>query len=262
MKTTCPKFFAFAFAFSTIALSISSWLAAAQTVNSRWKDQEIKIDGAAGEWPVLTPLDDNIAIAAANDTQDLYLAIATSDAQRRRQLAITGLIVWLDAAGGKKETFGIRIPGSGFQMPAGRFGGGSQPPEPPQPKITYIELLCPGKDDRRRLDLSAESEVTVAAAVNEGTLLYEFRLPLAAASAAQPYGIGATTNRPVGLGLQTPKLEVPQGGGQPGGRGRGGFGRGGRGDGGFGGGGMRGRGPMQMKELKLWTTLALARESR
>ena len=49
MKTTCPKFFAFAFAFSTIALSISSWLAAAQTVNSRWKDQEIKIDGAAGE---------------------------------------------------------------------------------------------------------------------------------------------------------------------------------------------------------------------
>ena len=243
--------------------------AAAQTVNSRWKDQEIKIDGAAGEWPVLTPLDDNIAIAAANDAQYLYLAIATSDVQRRRQFAITGLIVWVDAAGGKKETFGIRIPGSGFQMPAGRFGGGasgdgrsSQPPEPPQPKITYIELLGPGKDDRRRLDLSPESEITVAAAVNEGTLLYEFRLPLAAASAAQPSGIGAKMDRPVGLGLQTPKLEVPQGGGQSGGGGRGGFGRGGRGGGGFGDGGMRGRGPMQMKELKLWTTLALARETR
>jgi hypothetical protein len=69
-------------------------------------------------------------------------------------------------------------------------------------------------------------------------------------------------DRPVGLGLQTPKLEVPQGGGRPGGGGRGGFGRGGRGGGGFGDGGMRGRGPMQMKELKLWTTLALARETR
>ena len=156
-------------------------------------------------------------------------------------------------------------------MPAGRFGGGasgdgrsSQPPEPPQPTITYIELLGPGKDDRRRLDLSPESEITVAAAVNEGTLLYEFRLPLAAASAAQP-GIGAKMDRPVGLGLQTPKLEVPQGGVQSGGGGRGGrggFGRGGRGGGGFGDGGMRGRGPMQMKELKLWTTLALARGTR
>ena len=263
MKTTCPRFFTFAIA--AVALSISAWLTAAQTVKSRWKDQTIKIDGVAAEWPVLTALDDNIATAAANDTQDLYLAIATSDAQRRRQLAITGLIVWLDAAGGKKETFGIRIPGSGFQMPSGRFGGVSQPPEPPQPKITYIELLGPGKDDRRRLDLSAESEVTVAAAVNEGTLLYEFRLPLAAASAAQPFGIGAKMDRPVGLGLQTPKLEVPQSGGQPGGGGRGGrggFGRGGRSEGSFGGGGMRGRGPMQMKELKLWTTLALARETR
>jgi hypothetical protein len=270
VKTTCPRFFSFAIA--AIALSISAWLAAAETVKSRWKDQAIKIDGVAAEWPVLTALDDNIAAAAANDAQDLYLAIASSDAQRRNQLAITGLIVWLDAAGGKKETFGIRIPGSGFQMPAGRFGGGpagdgrsSQPPEPPQPKITHIELLGPGKDDRRRLDLSPESEITVAAAVHEGTLLYEFRLPLAAASAAQPSGIGAKMDRPVGLGLQTPKLEVPQGGGQPGGGGRGGrggFGRGGRGGGSVGDGRMRGRGPMQMKELKLWTTLALARETR
>ncbi len=267
MKTRCPRFFAFAIA--AIALSISAWLAAAQTVKSRWKDQTIKIDGVAAEWPVLTALDDNIATAAANDTQDLYLAIATSDGQRRRQLAMTGLIVWIDAAGGKKETFGIRIPGSGFQMPAGRFSGGgsgdgpnSQPPEPPLPKITYIELLGPGKDDRRRLDLSPESEITVAAAVNEGTLLYEFRVPLAAASAAQPSGIGAKMDRPLGLGLQTPKLEVPQSGGQPGGGGRGGFGRGGRGGEVFGDGGMRGRGPMQMKEMKFWTTLALARESR
>ena len=133
-----------------------------------------QIDGVAAEWPVLTALDDNIATAAANDAQNLYLAIATSDAQRRNQLAITGLIVWVDAAGGKKETFGIRIPGSGFRMPAGRFGGGpsgdgpaAQPPEPPQPKITYIELLGPGKDDRRRLDFSPESEITVAAAVNK-----------------------------------------------------------------------------------------------
>jgi hypothetical protein len=269
VETTYPRFFTFAIA--AIALSISAWLAAAQTVKSRWKDQTITIDGVAAEWPVLTALDDNVATAAANDAQNLYLAIATSDAERRNQLAITGLIVWLDAAGGKKKTFGIRIPGSGFRMPAGRFGGGpsgdggsSQPPEPPQPKITYIELLGPGKDDRRRLDLSPESEITVAAAVHEGTLLYEFRLPLAAASAAQPFGIGAKMDRPVGLGLQTPKLEVPQGGGRPGGGrgGRGGFGRGGRGGGGSGDGGMRGRGPMQMKELKLWTTLALARETR
>lgn len=76
MNTTYPRFFTFAIA--AIALSISARLAAAQTVKSRWKDQTITIDGVAAEWPVLTALDDNIATAAANDAQNLYLAIATA----------------------------------------------------------------------------------------------------------------------------------------------------------------------------------------
>lgn len=274
MRTTHPKL---TVAITAIALSIPAWLAATQAVASRWTDQEINIDGAVSEWPVLTALDENISVAAANDGKNLYLAIATSDAQRRRQLAITGLMVWLDPAGGKKEKYGIRIPGADFQMPGGRFGGArngdsSQPPEPPQPKITYVELLGPGKDDRRRLDLAAESAIAVAAAVNEGTLLYEFRLPLAESSTTQPYGIGAKTDKPLGFGLQIPTPEFPQGGGQRGGGGlggggrsgggRGGIGGTGRGGGGFGGGGMRGRGGAQMKELKVWTTLTLAREAR
>jgi hypothetical protein len=257
----------FTLATTIIALSLSAWLAGVEPVTSHWKDQPIEIDGSSAEWPVLTPLDDSMAVAAANDARDLYVAVATSDVQRRRQLAMLGLIVWIDVAGGKKETYGIRIPGSGFQMPAGRFGGaaGDAPraPEPPAPRITYIELLGPKKDDRRRLELRGESAIAVAAGVSEGTLVYEVRLPLAASTPAEPYGIGAKTNRTLGLGLQIPKPERPEGG-APRGGGVGGFGgRGGRGGpdgfgGGRGGGGMRGRGPMEMNELKLWTTLTLA----
>jgi hypothetical protein len=257
----------FNLAITIIALSLSAWLAAAQALTSRWKDQDIKIDGDGGEWPVLTTVDHNIAVAAANDAGDLYLALATSDAQRRRQLAIAGLIVWIDAAGGKKETYGIRIPGAGFEMPTGRFGGaagdGNRAPEPPAPRITYIELLGPRKDDRRRLDLGGESAIAVAAGVSEGTLLYELRVPLVLSSIAQSFAVGAKTDRPVGLGLQIPKPERPEGVTSRGGSG--GFGGpGGRGGlgGGRGGGGMRGRGPMEMKELKLWATLTLAHESR
>jgi hypothetical protein len=256
-------------------LSTGTWLAASQPVASRWKDRDIQVNGDISGWPELTPVDGNISVGAVNDARDLYLAVATSDLQRRRQLTITGLIVWLDAAGGKKETYGIRIPGAGFERVsrsgAPQSGAASrkrstQPPDVPLPQFTYIELLGPGKDDKRRLELAAVPAIAVAGDLADGTLLYEFRLPLARSTDA-PYGIGAKTDRPLSLGLQTPKLDAPEME-RPGGRGFGGGGGGfGGGDrGGFGGGrrggdmgGMRGDSPMQaMKELKIWTTLTLA----
>jgi hypothetical protein len=257
-------------------------LLAASALASHWRDSEHKVDGATDDWPVLDSIGDDVSVAAVNDDGDLYLAIATSDAQRRRQLTMTGLVVWLDPAGGRKETYGVRIPGTGFAALAGRGrfarAGGASPdasgdaqPSETVASVTSVELLGPGKDDRRRIELSAVPEIAVAAGLHEGTLLYELRLPLAARSSDRPYGIGAGVDRPLGLGIETPKLERPdssygtRGGGGAGGRGgiggrRGGFG-GGRG-GGFGGGrggGMRGRGAAQMKDLKIWTTVTLAR---
>jgi hypothetical protein len=134
-------------------------------------------------------------------------------------------------------------------------------------------LLGPGKDDKRRVELAVVTAIAVAGAVAEGTLLYEFRLPLSRLSNESPYGIGAKPEQSLSLGLRTPKLDTsdtaPTGGRGFGG-GAGGFGGGGGGRGGFGGGrtggdmgDMRGPDPMRaMKELKIWTTLTLAHEPR
>jgi hypothetical protein len=99
--------------------------------------------------------------------------------------------------------------------------------------------------------------------------LYELRLPLAGRSGAQPYGIGAKLDRALGLGIETPRLERPEGaiGGRGGdGRRGGGFRRGGGGFGDPGGrgsdAGMRGRGGVsQLKAVKIWTSLTLARRA-
>ncbi|MEO5898026.1 MAG: hypothetical protein ABIS06_20250 [Vicinamibacterales bacterium] len=235
----------------------SAWLSASQPIASRWRDKDIAVDGTISEWTELTSFDEGISVAAFNDGRDLYLAVASSDAQRRRQLATAGLVVWLDPGGGKKEVFGVRIPGAAMSLPA----------------ITYIELWGPGKNDKRRIELSADTGIKIGTALDQGTLAYELKIPLSSPASAQPYGIQASADHPIGLGLRTPKLERLSTGGRDGGMGgmggrRGGGGMAGGRRGGVGGrtGGGGGRtgagGGAQVKDLKLWTILTLARETR
>lgn len=256
----------------TCLFAIATAVAVPSGVTSRWKDQPIQIDGRIDEWRELVSLKHGVSVAAANDESDLFIAVASSDAQRRRHLLATGLIVWLDAKGGKKRTFGIRIPGAGLSAVAGAIG--SRPEsldegtpvvhrEMPQPEFTYLEILGPGKDDRSRVQLSAESDLAAAGRIASGTLLYEIMVPLGMATRARPHSLSVPLDRTLGFGLETPRLEEPQRGQQNGQRGLGGAGGMGRGRGGSEtpgarGGAMRPVNPA-LSELKLWTTVALAR---
>jgi hypothetical protein len=81
---------------------------------------EHRVDGPTDDWPVLDSIGDDVSVAAANDGRALYLAVATTDARRRRQLMMTALIVWLDPADGDKQTYAVRIAGAGFAAVGGR----------------------------------------------------------------------------------------------------------------------------------------------
>ena len=248
---------------------------------------KITIDGNVDEWPQLEPLDEtHVSAAAQNDGRNLYLLIATSDQARRRQLLAAGVIVWLDADGGKKHNFGIRIPGmlfSGFA--GGRRGPRNEMPPPPDfgegrqvPSLSYVEIVGPGKDDRRRLELDAVRSIQAARSQTAGTLTLELQIPLQRNDASE-HAIGARAGSVIGLGLETPKIERPEepppgpggGGGHGGGMGGGmgghggcGGGRGGMGGGmgGGRGGGPRGGGGGERGEhadpMKYWTTVQLA----
>ena len=165
----------------------------------------------------------------------------------------------------------------------GREGGAGGQGGPPIGTITSIEVAGPSKDDRRRLELTYARTVglDVAARVAEGVLVYELRVPLAV-SESQPYGVKSAPGATVGLGIETGELPRPGARGEEGGggRGRGGMGGGppGGGGGGGGGGGMGGgmmgggmpggmggspdgnRGEMrELKPIKGWATVHLAK---
>jgi len=189
---------------------------------------------------------------------------------------------------------GMRGRGSGGGPPAQPGQEGRQ--EPPQGgpggpdgaaigTITSIEVLGASKDDKRRFEIAYARTIglDVAARMAEGVLVYELRVPLPV-SEAQPYGVRSAPGATIGLGIETGQLPGPGGRGEEGGRGRSGMGGGPPGGGGGGGmgGGMGGGGMMgggggqtggigggppgggregmrEMKPIKAWTVVQLAK---
>ncbi len=158
-------------------------------------------------------------------------------------------------------------------------GGPGGPGGPAVGAITSIEVLGASKDDKRRFELAYARTIglDVAARAAEGVLVYELKMPLAV-SESQPYGVKSSPGATIGLGIETADLARPEGRGEGGGRGRGGMGGGppGGGGGGMGGGmggggggqpGGMGGGPpgggregmRELKPVKVWTVVQLAK---
>ena len=209
-------------------------------VESAWSAEAPTIDGKLVEWssPLVTLDSTAVSLGVRNDGQFLYVALASSDQAARTMLGAAGFTVWMDSTGKEKKSFGITVPpvmagGPGMR---GRGPGGDQqgmpPAEPSQeagpgsPKgpvigtITSIEVLGPGKDDKRRLELAYARTIglDVAARMAEGVLVYELRVPLPV-SEGQPYGVKSAPGATIGLGIETAKLQPPGGRGEEGGRG-------------------------------------------
>jgi hypothetical protein len=219
----------------------------------------MRIDGAMSEFTVLTSFKEGIAVTAANDADVLQLVVATSDAAVRQRLMIAGLVIYIDPANKKKQTFGIRVP---------PLGGPAMPDAPPAaPKLTYVEMIGPAKDERHIVELREATSLEGAVGSHEGTMILELLMPLRART-GWPYAPGVTIGQKVvGLGLiapDPPALEGRRSDGDRGSRGGRPGGAGGRGGGlpggptGRGGERSESRGDVQGKGLKIWTTIQMA----
>jgi hypothetical protein len=260
-----------------------------QVVESHWRDRDITIDGDHGEWPgPLVAVEENhpLLTAAVNDGQDLYIVLSTSDSALRRQIFRQGLIVWFDPSGSDKKHFGLKYPvgvppeeresRGGYRR--GGYGGGRPPSDsgtddhgrtqgsmPADPEPTdRLEVYGPQKDDAHSFVTTMAPGIAVKTGNVEGYAVYELKVPLAKTADA-PYAIEAKPGALIGFGVETPKVEQPshEGRGGMGGFGGGmGGGRGG-GMGGHGGGGGRGGGEgggaEQVKPLKVWAAIQLAK---
>jgi hypothetical protein len=216
---------------------------------SRILSADAVVDGRSPEWPTLDFVTKQVAVGVANGPDLLHIAVATSDPDVRQRMMSAGVILYLDRTGGKKQTFGIRVPALGRPLP----GLG-----PATPRLTYVEVLGPGKDQRRLVEQDTTSWIRAAVGNQEGTLFLEFAIPLVTEETGRDGLVLGVRQSVIGLGLITP--DPPRNAAAPGeGRVAGGRIGGGGGRGGPPGGGMPPPGrPDVGKAVKSWTTVALA----
>jgi len=100
-----------------------------------------------------------------------------------------------------------------------------------------FEILGPGDDEKEVVSLMQAKDVKLKMSSSSGLLVFELRVPLVR-DPLHPHGIGARSANAIGVGVETPKFDLPQMG-EHGGRGpRGGGSQDGEGPGMGGGGGM------------------------
>lgn len=209
--------------------------------------EDVRIDGVMTDWSQLTFVSKEVSTSVVNDREHLYLVVATSDAAVIRQLTVAGLAVYLDRKGGKGQTFGVRIPPLGSRLMEGDAPSGDDAP----PILSYFDVLGPGQDDLRRVEVGEPTGVDLRIGHREGTFVLEVKVPFVTA-AGRPYAPGISLEKgDVGLGIVTPdppRVANARGGG--GGR------MGGRMGGGMGAGMPR---PQRGKEVRIWTKVVLAK---
>jgi len=243
-------------------------------VVSRWRDFPITIDGGSDDWgdKLVAFEDTDVFLGVANDADSLYLCLDAGNGDRPVPFMTRGLILWVDAKGGKSRDYGLRFP-IGFDRTAARDQTGD--PGDRSQRATRgrgamddardeLEIISPADKEPRRVKLADLKGMEIAAKTVDGRFVYEARIPLAAAPDAT-FAVGAAPGtRTIGLGLEFPESDFSYGRPGMGGGGFGGMGggMGGRMGGGFGG-GMGGRGSGRragggLQNFKVWAYVTLA----
>ena len=236
-------------------------------LNSHWRSRLVIIDGLNSEWEGAGTYleDENAFIGLVNDEEYMYVCLASTNREIQTQMMRRGFTLWFDPDGGKKRLFGIRFPLGMQEMGVPMRGRGSERDleelrQSFEESMAELEILGPGKDECRRLQVADAEGIFVKVRTLRGGFVYELKVPLAQ-SEQHPFAIGAEAGNTIGLGLETREINRDMfrervGGGMRGGGGL----RGGRG----GRGGSRGSGmprggtrPEMPKSLKIWATVQL-----
>ncbi len=231
----------------------------------------VVIDGDASDWQgALTAAEKSpVTLGVRSDAEYVYVAVVTSDRAIIRQTLLTGMVVWLDADGGKGKGFGVHFPLGAIREgraldPAALRGerrGGDAENSARLREMTR-ELAIVQGDDRLVMERAAATGIASDVSLQNGTLTLELKVPLAQ-TGSSPFAVGARRGSTIGVGIETPELDREalrsqmqgqRGQGQGGRGGRGGGMRGGQGDRGGAGGAQRGQ---ISNPVSVWVRAAL-----
>jgi hypothetical protein len=263
---------------------------------STWPGEPVLIDGKAPEWAgreAYYSENDGFKVGFFNNDRYLYVYLATWNRQKQGQILRNGLTVWIDAAGGKKETLGINYPERRFMpdsasmaagIPAGLRGGqrsGFAPGASEEGRQAFLKAMVeeaqgelavvgPGGEPLATMPAADDGKGGIAAMIDVAnrTLIYEMRIPLASPDSL-PFAVNTAPGRTIGIGFKVgaPEHREMRRTGEASPRSEGGFpgrGMGGRsgGMGGFPGGGMGGHsgsgGGASEQPLEYWAKVKLA----
>ena len=159
-------------------------------LTSGWKTDAVAVDGLSAEWPALQAIERGPLVGAVNDGDFLYLVVAARDPDSIAYLA-GGLIVWLDPAGRRNETFGLRLQGVEQPPLPGMTPNAAATAAPTGISAAILDrfdVLGPGKNQRRLVDLGPELGIELASSRSENEIAYELKIPLQKTS-SHPYAV-------------------------------------------------------------------------
>jgi hypothetical protein len=181
-------------------------LAAPAPVRSAWRTQPIAVDGLSADWTNTESLERGPAVGAVNDDEFLHLVVSSKDPAVGGPL-LTGLIVWIDPAGRRAQTFGIRVPGVEMAPLPGMTPAASANASPgviSTKVFDRFDVLGPGQNQRRLVDITPGLGVELASGYSDSDVTYELKIPLQK-TVTRMYAVGAGPGRTVGLGIATPE---------------------------------------------------------
>lgn len=176
------------------------------------------VDGSIEEWGErLTPVDGSSVSVAAHPTDSLlYVALLVQDRALVRSLAVNGLVVWVDPAGGQRRAYGVRYPLGLRRQRAGQQAASSSEEGPASEQsaaglddvsLTELEVVR-GDTARQRIPARFSSGLRGKAVLDPSSLIYEIAIPVGAASGgARAHGLRTALSDPFGLGLEIPEPE-------------------------------------------------------
>lgn len=238
-------------------------------MQSQWRRQEVAIDGHDMDWQQLAPHfyheKSRIIFSIMNDSDNLYVMVATSSNAAQMIMLRGGCTMWLDTAGGKKKAYGIQFP---LKMDVSSGGKATARDHKPRGALAQliadqnsIAIITPDQKDGIAMFFSEaeDSGIHAGLGLNQGCLVYELKIPLTPDNPWLPDHFVMGGNQIVGVGFESGKLDRPghhKGDGSRGGGGAGGGkGKGGTGGMGRGGGSLEGSKP---QSFALWFNVHLA----
>ncbi|MCW3124941.1 MAG: hypothetical protein JWO03_599 [Bacteroidetes bacterium] len=193
-------------------------------LNAVWRDSTIVINGNPNDWDQPFRYYDSkakIQYSVVNDASNLYISLKTMDDKAQMKILRTGMEVWLDTSGKKKEITVVRYPLPGdtklewIQDPSEPERSQLERPDLKRMKMDYAlsekRMKLTGFKNIPTTVMPVENSYGIEVAIGwdkDDVFTYELKLPFS--TFYKEKLVAADTLKPLTIGVKVGSFDVPQ----------------------------------------------------